>query len=396
MVFRLSLNFKILLVLLAALMMPAKSVSLAYAYKVGIRHAKGKRGNDKVGRRRRRGSTFKDWIVEHPFKVTIGSVGSIGGVLLAKKIIDHLCEKNKVESVGSVGGVLFAKKIVDHLCEKNKVESNGEIKFDGKVKLSKVDEEFIKRNFFLCAWENNSCWNDVFVQFFMCPDVRRGKYNSKAIMTTIDFINSVLGQEYNGDCLCRKVKCPINKRPIFKYFDEIKQEWHYADYYLRNSMFNYCTLFESFFDNQVTTDLGLFGTISSLDDNWDIPEDFSENTIRREDWFEDWEIDLSKTKERLGYSIRFKKIEKWNSSNIFFENVGYYPIFIRIFISNHFVSYYIIYNENKEVKYFLLADGMKKNMVVLSKEQALEQIGVSKSVDIVYTKSDIVEKYYIP
>ncbi len=364
MVFRLSLNFKILLVLLAALMMPAKGVSLAYAYKVGIRHAKRKRGNDKVGRRRRRGSTFKDWIVEHPFKVTVGSVGSVGGVLLAKKIIDHLCEKNKVES-------------------------NGEIKFDGKVKLSKVDEEFIKRNFFLCAGENNSCWNDVFVQFFMCPDVRRGKYNSKAMMTTLNYINDVLRQKYNGDCLCRKVKCPINKRPIFKYFDEIKHEWHYADYHLKNSMFGCCALFEPFFDDQTATGLGLFGIISFIDDR-DIPE----NTISREDLFEG--IDPGKAKERFGFGIEFKRTEKWNSSNIFFENVGYYPTFVRIFRPKHFVSYYIIYNENKEVKYFLLADGMKKNMVVLSKEQALAQIGVSKDVNIVYTRSDIVEKYYIP
>ena len=334
-----------------------------------------------------------------------------------KKKIGHLIKRrfdikkfrknksNLVPNALKIAGVLVSATglgfLVKEYFGKHKKHNDKTERLQMEVKLSKVDEEYIRRNFFLCAWENNSCWNDVVVQLLMCPDIMRGVW-PKSIMIPIKFINTILKQKYNGHCLCRKVKFPINKRPLFDFYyldaDNLnnKEEHHTAEYHLKNSKFAACPIFHLFFDGQRSSDLGLFGTTKSLDDEFDIPEDFSKNTIRREDWFKDWEIDLSKTKERLGYSIRFKKIEKWNSSNIFFENVGYYPTFVRILRSKHFVSYYIIYNENKEVKYFLLADGMKKNMVVSSKEQALEQIGRSKNVDIVYTRSDIVEQYYVP
>ena len=356
-------------------MMPAKSVSLAYAYKVGIRHAKGKRGNDKVGRRRRRGSTFKDWIVEHPFKVTVGSVGSVGGVLLAKKIIDHLCEKNKVES-------------------------NGEIKFDGKVKLSKVDEEFIKRNFFLCAWENGSCWNDVFVQFFMCPDIRCKNYESMKIMKTIGAINEVLNQQHVGDCLGRKVWIPVDNRPVpdgYTYCSVKKGLW--PSY-----------LFNGSFDSKYLADLGLVNTTClsrhPLDGElWEEP--LVIGSLSEQNRILGYLGDLNNKSERYVLTVSKKEqLERQYrcdvSKYLSLSDNGYYPTYIIVHDdinykkSTHVFSYYVIYDKNMEIKYFLKTDGLKKSMEVLPKGKVLGELDAYTDFFFVFSRSDIIEKYYIP
>ena len=62
----------------------------------------------------------------------------------------------------------------------------------------------------------------------------------------------------------------------------------------------------------------------------------------------------------------------------------------------HFVASYIIYDKNKEIKYFLWTDGLKENMQVLSKNQGLQRLQKYNKLWVKYSTGNIVEKYYTP
>ncbi len=87
--------------------------------------------------------------------------------------------------------------------------------------VSITDQIWIAKNFFLCKWGrgNYLCWNDVFIQLLMAPDIRCGNYKSEKIMKTINWINKNLLEKYNGDPLKRKIEVPSDVRPAPNGFE---------------------------------------------------------------------------------------------------------------------------------------------------------------------------------
>ena len=121
------------------------------------------------------------------------------------------------------------------LGKKNEIgEKKDEIKkIQYEVKLSKADEEYIRKNFFICRWPpgRNLCWNNTFIQYLMCPNIRCKSVCSSRIMKVLNWINSVLREKYTGSCLERVVDVPDDVRPMRETSGSRKHEdGSYCDY----------------------------------------------------------------------------------------------------------------------------------------------------------------------
>ena len=97
----------------------------------------------------------------------------------------------------------------------------------------------------------------------------------------------------------------------------------------------------------------------------------------------------------------FNPITKsWDTNKIFYPKAqGYYPTFIIVYddvnTDSHWHVYYVIYDKTKEVKYFLWVNDLENSMYVLKKNEVLEELKKFKQVMVVYSCSNIIEKYYI-
>ena len=292
--------------------------------------------------------------------------------------------------LGTIG--IAAKLIYDKLNNKN-IESE---KID-EIKLDANDKKFIAKNFFLCKWKNSSCWNDVFIQFFMCPDIRCGNYKSEKIMKTINWINKTLDEKYNSDPLNRKIEVPLDIRPIP---DDYKNYLHdgkgnnpnfmiWGRYNSKNfedlKVVNYTYACHDPVENELFKDVFLAYSNQPCLLNY-----LGDANNREKNYIVN--IEISKNKKKL-----------WNLSECFqLSTRNYYPTYIIVHDdihytgSTHVFAYYVIYNENMKIKYFLKVSDLKQNMEIVPKDKVLKELNIYSKFWFVFSRGDIVKKYYVP
>ena len=271
--------------------------------------------------------------------------------------------------LGTIG--IAAKLIYDKLNNKN-IESE---KID-EIKLDANDKKFIAKNFFLCQWKNNSCWNDVFIQFLMCPEYRCKKFKSAKINAIITIINDFLNQKYGGNPLSRSKLFKPHERPI----PDGLESW-------LTDGGKHCSLVgEKYrkYNGLSLIDLGILDQMSN----------FCGCRLEKEDF-----LPTTTLKKVNNYFIEFD--DKRYKNQIFTtKSKGFYPTFISILDNVHYkklphrFACYIIYDKNKEAKYFLLADGLKDSMKILSKEQGLKELQQYSVFEVKYSSEEIVNEFY--
>ena len=80
---------------------------------------------------------------------------------------------------------------------------------------------------------------------------------------------------------------------------------------------------------------------------------------------------------------------------------GYYPTFF-IVMDNvdysipHYHCCYIVYDKDKNIKYFLWGDGCENGFKIMSEQKSLERLNKYSNIDVKFSRSDIVEKFYTP
>ena len=300
--------------------------------------------------------------------------------------------------LGTIG--IAAKLIYDKINNKN-IESK---KTKDEIKLDANDKKFVAKNFFLCKWGegNYFCWNDVFIQFLMLPYIRCGNYKSEKIMKTINWINKTLGEKYNGDPLSRKIEVPLDVRPSPDGLES----------YLYDGLGHSPT--SLFFDHYNGVSLDNLGVVQSkciyyqpsrkepslkkrsynyLDTYSDVPFPF------------DYLGDANNKQGNYIAQITIDKSKKilWNLSDCFqLSAKNYYPTYIivgddiRYTNPPHVFAYYVIYDENMKIKYFLKVDDLKQNMEIVPKDKVLRELNIYSKFWFVFSRGDIVKKYYVP
>ena len=305
-----------------------------------------------------------------------------------RKILNNTAAKFSIISAGGLTGIvslgLITKLIYD--------------KINNKIKLNINDEKYIKKNFFLCKWKNNSCWNDVFIQLLMCPDIRCGNYKSEKIMKTINWINDNLSTKYDGDFLKRKIEVPSDIRPIPDGFEnclhdgkrlDINQEMLWRKFNSKNfedlKVLNYTLVVRDPINNELFND----GFFISSDEPYMLNY-LGDPNNREKNYIANIEIDKS------------KKI-LWNLSECFkLSTKNYYPTYIIVYDDIHYTNpthvfaYYVIYDKNMKIKYFLKVDDLEQNMEIVPKDKALKDLNVYHHFWFVFSRGDIVKKYYVP
>lgn len=313
-----------------------------------------------------------------------------------KKFLNNPITKFSFGIVGGLTGIgvlsLIAKLIYD------KINKNNSIKLDVN------DEKYIEKNFFLCAWKNNSCWNDAFIQFLMCPEYRNRKFESEKIMKTLNWIKKILGERHDGNPLSRKIKVPTDVRLVPDGCESWIKNWSENKLLFKKSKSvwegNNSILFSIPNLRQKYNNLDLYqlgainGTVELCDDEIIV---FGGNN-------DEFDKDKIKNFVFMNFIYEIGKKEHFGiNDNIFglLKDYNLYPTFIGIYDDvnytdpPHLYAYYVIYGKNKMPKYFLCADGMKDSMKILSVNEGLEKL---KNYDIFikYSTGDIVEKYYTP
>ena len=281
-----------------------------------------------------------------------------------KKMLNNPIVKFSLSSAGSIIGIgtlgLAAKLIYD------------------KIHKKKKKKKFIKKNFFLSKWEKNSCWNDVFIQFLMCPEYRCKKFKSQKINAVIKIINDFLNEKYDGEVLRRSKLFKYNERPIpdgFRSHLDAK-EHYYEELFLKNAKY----------DNLNLSDMGILDILDRGNGLNDKEELFLRLNTNR--------------KINNCFSMIVNDNKKFINKIFCTKSRGFYPTFIivldRVHYQNpaHSFACYIIYDKSKEAKYFLLADGLKNSMEILSKEQGLKELQQYEYFHVKYSSEEIVNQFY--
>ncbi len=283
-----------------------------------------------------------------------------------KKILNNPIVKFSLSSAGGIARIgtlgLAAKLIYD------KIHKN-------EVKLTNI-EKYISQNFFLSKWERNSCWNDVFIQLLICPEYRCKKFKSAKINAIITIINDFLNQKYGGN--------PLSRSKLFKPYGRPIPDGHES--WLTDGEVHDNLVCEKYrkYDGLSLIDAGIFDEMSN----------FRGCRLEEKDF-----LPTATLKKINNYLISF---DNKNYINEIFstKSKGFYPTFIVIFDNvnyknpAHFFVFYIIYDKSKDVKYFLLADGLKDSMKILSKEQGLKELQQYLGFDVKYSSEEIVNKFY--
>ena len=93
----------------------------------------------------------------------------------------------------------------------------------------------------------------------------------------------------------------------------------------------------------------------------------------------------------------------WNLSECFqLSTRNYYPTYIIVYDDVHYTNpthvfaYYVIYDENMKIKHFLKVDDLKQNMEIVPKDKVLKDLNIYSIFWFVFSRGDIVKKYYVP
>lgn len=319
-------------------------------------------------------------------------------------------------SVLTIGGITYlvksvysgSKKEIELLPVKNeetnknhkssKKEENIVEEYE-KINLSSDDEKFISDNFFLIGRFNNSCTNDVFVQYLMCPNIRKKHKDcgSEKIRNAIGWIIEKRKEKFDGYCLERKLEIPKDIRPIPDSLEGICGN-NFEIAQIPEVSFG-CKYNGKSLGEGTKKNVGL-GFFNHPPQYFLAPRILSKFVDALEGGnAENYRLIIDSSQERTS----------WDAEKIFslVKGKNYYPTYI-VIGGGHIYCYYVIYNKNKEVNYLLEMDGNNEQIKVFSKNQFLKKLLQRKGnpatsliskipqIMVIYSRGDIVEKYYVP
>ena len=231
----------------------------------------------------------------------------------------------------------------------------------------------------------------------MCPDIRRISYKSEKIMKTINWINKTLGTKYNSDPLSRKIKVPLDVRPASDGFES----------YLYDGLGHGPTAL--FFGHYNGVSLDKLGVVNTICMYYKLPRKKPCNNPYGFCSLAAFSLsylgDANNKKKNYIAKITIDKSENmlWNLSDCFqLSAKNYYPTYIIVHDDIHYTdpthvfAYYVIYDENMKIKYFLKVDDLKQNMEIVPKDKVLKELNIYSTFWFVFSRGDIVKKYYVP
>ena len=337
--------------------------------------------------------------------------------------LEHKCEKIKkilkYLSGTGVAGFIFAiaaKLIYDKIHQNNHQNKIYKELIINDVTLSIADQIWIDKNMILFAWEYPLCWHDNFMQFLACPDIRCESYDSDDLIFMINWINEKLIEKYNDSGLNRKVKVPMHIRrapnlSLNPRFENLKNPNEclkklkscpslLSHNYLNNCNFSGKSVIDFFSANCNVIQAQNYDPIESFEDDVNDEYFLDENGVKCNRYI--LEFNRLPKKDKNGKIIQEYQ-PFFNNKNIFFmSKYGYYPTFISIsdtviYKSEHHIhGCYIVYDEKKNPKFFIWGNGIKSGLEILSVQESLEKLKKFEIIDVVYSNSEIIEKYYIP
>lgn len=358
-------------------------------------------------------------------------------------------------SLGTVGGItsigalsLIVKLVYDKIYE-NIIYN--EIKIDNDVTLSIADQIWIAKNMILFAQKTPLCWHNVFMQLLACPEYiyysnlpNHPIRKSKKIMTMINFAKKNLpGIFSEGKVKIPKVTVPMEVRQmpdsIFSKEeddddDEPNEGWLKDNEDHRFVLYPASIYNEKYlFDNIQFKELGILDTpvteycgsdeIYRWEDNKPLRVEKPINEVSEARVLEARQTgEINETYGWHDYTTKDDAMKYYNkkSENILnnygtvykncssFKDInccqeyGYYPTFVVIYDKVDYKSHphyhccYIVYDKDKNIKYFLWGDGVKDSFRVMSADKSLERLNKYSCIWVKYSRSDIVEKFYTP
>ena len=321
-------------------------------------------------------------------------------------------------SLGMVGGTavlsLIAKLIYDKIHQNNHQNKIYKELIINDVILSIADQIWIAKNMILFAQKYPLCWHNSFMQFLVCPDIRCESYDSDDLMVMINWINEKLSKKYTNNALNRKEKVPMHIRRAPNLSSRFKNSKNPNECLKKMgscpSLFSYIFLNSCNFSGKSVIDFFNSGCVQIV--NNDTIENLETRINDCKEFFEDENgkkfnrlvLEYNRLPERNKEHKIIKEYPPFfNNKNIFFmSKYGYYPTFISIsdtFIyksEHHIHGCYIVYDEKKNPKFFIWADGIKSGLEILSVQESLEKLKKFELIDVVYSNSEIIEKFYIP
>ena len=332
-----------------------------------------------------------------------------------KKFLNNPITKFSLSMAG--GTALFgliAKLVYDKIHQNNHQNKIYKELIINDVTLSVADQIWIAKNMILFAQQYPLCWHNTFMQFLVCPDIRCESYDSDDLMVMINWINEKLSKKYTNNALNRKEKVPMYIRRAPNLSSRFKNSKNPNECLKKMgscpSLLSYNCLNSCDFSGKSVIDFFNSGCVQIVNN------DTIENLETRiNDCKEFFENENGKKSNRLVLEYnrlpernKEHKIIKeyppfFNNKNIFFmSKYGYYPTFISIsdtviYKSEHHIhGCYIVYDEKKNPKFFIWADGIKSGLEILSVQESLEKLKKFELIDVVYSNSEIIEKFYIP
>ena len=321
-------------------------------------------------------------------------------------------------SLGMVGGTavlsLIAKLIYDKIHQNNHQNKIYKELIINDVILSIADQIWIAKNMILFAQKYPLCWHNSFMQFLVCPDIRCESYDSDDLMVMINWINEKLSKKYTDNALNRKEKVPMHIRRAPNLSSKFKNSKNpneclkklkscpslLSHHYLNSCDFSGKSVIDFFSANCNVIQAQNYDPIESFEDDVNDEYFLDENGVKCNRYI--LEFNRLPKKDKNGKIIQ-EYPPFFNNKNIFFmSKYGYYPTFISIsdtviYKSEHHIhGCYIVYDEKKNPKFFIWADGIKSGLEILSVQESLEKLKKFELIDVVYSNSEIIEKYYIP
>ena len=343
--------------------------------------------------------------------------------------------------VATVVGIVVIKNILNKSPENKKFKENrkfkeikGERIVDG-IKLSVADQKWARKYMFNPNQVTPLCWNNVMFLYLAGPEFRAKKYlntklaqkvvngktiNSK-IINGIDYINQIFADPSRNDCFLDNVDIDFKQR--FTYDGgELKVKGAFFLWY-SNRAYEESPATTNLYDNAMLMNYGIADAVCKSQDNIDDTKNhIINNIIKYYGNYVDKEVPYNSPRlalpgeikpglknlvvsfggsKELGYPI-LKSFFGDNNIN-FLKDQEYYPTFVAIYDDRvdysdcpHWMGAYIVYDTNHDIKYFLWANGCRKGVKVLSKEEGLEKLKEYGGIAVKYSSKDIVEEFYTP
>lgn len=318
---------------------------------------------------------------------------------LIKKVLNDSKARFLLGSSAGLAGTGSAVWFLNYLLTNKERIVNG-------LKLSIAYQNWIRDNMILFLHDGFLCWHNTFMQFLACPEIRCRSYDFKDIMVMINYINSQFKKNYKGDCLSIR---PINVDMKFRRagFESKELASKEAGGWILCS--------PDGFDKDYT-ELGIideylcYDCISPIDKNTLFKDDEIRNFILNYEKYKNINGIVNNKRYAENFLLRFTrdfilgkkaKNKKFCSHDInFFKEQNFFATFVMVrninYTPPHWYSYYVVYDKNKKIKFFLRADDLKTSWQVTSENDFLKDLENCNIAIVKYSTGSIVEKYYTP